>query len=100
MLPDSVQAEIFTLTSAVGDAVIDYLCGTLEDLGYMVICVNNYDSSLVLHVELSSIFAEIRVDRIMRQFEVVARCGDHTILPRCGNWGDILEYLVRLQDGM
>jgi hypothetical protein len=100
VLPDSVQTEIFTLTSIVGDAVIDYLCGMLEDLGYTVVCVNNYDSSLVLHVELSTIFAEIRIDRIVRQFEVVARCDDYTVLPRCGNWGDILEYLVQLRDGM
>ena len=100
MLPDSVQTEIFTLTSAVGDAVIDYLCGTLEDLGYRVICVNNYDSSLILYLGLPPIVAEVRVDRISRRFEVVARYDDYTILPRCGNWGDILEYLARLRDGM
>lgn len=100
MLPDSVQTEIFTLTSAIGDAVIDYLCGMLEDLGYVVVCVNNYDSSLVLHLTMGVVVAELRVDRIMRQFEVVARCDDYTILPRCGDWGDILEYLAKLRDGM
>ena len=100
MLPDSVQTEIFSLSSVVGDVVIDYLCGTLEDLGYSVVSVDNFDASLIIHLEWSSTVVELRIDRILRQFEVVARQDDYTILPRCGDWGDILEYLVRLQNGM
>ena len=99
-LPDNIKNEIFTLSSAIGDVVIDYLCGILEDLGYVITSVDNYDSALVIHLKCELIIAELRVDRILRQFEVVARCADYTVLPRCGSWGDILEYLIRLRAGM
>lgn len=100
MLPDSIQTEIFTLSSAISDAVVDYLCEILEDSGYLITAINNFDSALVIYLQWSSVIAELRIDRILRQFEVVARCGDYTILPCCGDWGNILEYLAQLQNGI
>ena len=99
-LPDNIKNEIFTLSSIVGDVVIDYLCGILEDLDYVITSVDNYDSALIIHLKCESIIAELRIDRILRQFEIAARYADYTIWPRCGSWGDILEYLMRLRAGM
>ena len=98
-LPHPIQSEIFTLSSSVGDVVIDYLCGILENIGYTAVSVDNYDTSVIMHLSAADIEAELRIDRILHRFEVVARCGGYTILPRSGDWGSILEYLTGLQDG-
>lgn len=99
-LPHPIQSEIFTLSSSVGDAVIDYLCGILENIGYIAVSVDNYDTSVIIHLSAFIIEAELRVDRILQQFEVVARHGDYTVLPCNGNWNDVLVYLNELHNGI
>jgi len=99
-LPHPIQSEIFTLSSSVGDAVIDYLCCILENIGYTAVSVDNYDTSVIIYLSACNIEAELRVDRILQQFEVVARHGDYTVLPCNGNWNDVLVYLDVLRNGM
>ncbi len=102
VLPDVIQDEIFRLSSRVNDVAIDYLCADLEHCGYSVRNVHNFDCSVIIDLECTAIVDDIqvniRIDRITRSFEIVARKADYTILPRQTDWNGILEYLIQLCD--
>ena len=98
VLPNTILDEIFHLSSRVNDIVIDYLCSDLEQCGYNVRNVHNFDHSIIIDLEVAGIYANVRIDRILKTFEVVAKVSDYTILPRNSDWNGILEYLVCLCD--
>lgn len=100
VLPGAIHDEIFCLSSKTSDVVIDYLCSDIEQLGYVTRNVENYDCSIIIDFERQGIQANLRIDRIYKTFEVVARYEDETILPRIGGWDDALDYLEKLSNGM
>jgi len=100
VLPDAIHEEIFCLSSKTSDIVIDYLCADIERLGFVTRKVNNYDCSIIIDFARQGTHANLRIDRIYKTFEVVARHGDVVILPRIGGWNDILDYLQKLSNGM
>lgn len=97
VLPDTILDEIFHLSSRVNDVAIDYLCSDLEQCGYNVSDVHNFDCSIIIDLKADGICANVRIDRIFRTFEVVAKTADYTILPRNGDWGGVLEYLINVR---
>jgi len=106
VLPNVIQDEIFRLSSRVNDVAIDYLCADLEQCGYSVRNVHNFDCSVIIDLEClvatvelaDGIQANVRIDRISRSFEVVAKKANYTILPRQTDWNGVLEYLTQLHD--
>lgn len=99
-LPSPVENEIFTLSSVVGDVVIDHLCDILEEFGLSISVINNLDTSVIIDLYRSNLFIELRIDRFARKFEAVATIDGYTYLPCRGDWGDIIEYIKRILDSM
>lgn len=99
-LPPVIKSEIFTMSSVVGDVVIDYLCDILEEFGLSIITVDNFDTCVVIHLSHSTLDIELRIDRFAQKFEVAATVDDYTFLPCRGSWGDIIEYIKKVLDSM
>jgi hypothetical protein len=96
VLPDTIQDEIFRLSSRVNDVAIDYLCSELEHFGYIVSNVQNYDCSVIIDLSNEDTDINLRVDRIFKTFEIVAKCCDEIILPYIGDWEGVLNYLSKV----
>lgn len=77
--------------------MLDHLADELTQLGYCVGDVFNFDTSAIILFKQSVndcvVDGELRVNRIDRQFEISAKCGDETILPVFGMWDTIDKYL-------
>jgi hypothetical protein len=73
---------------------IDYICGKLEEFGFVVDTVQNLDVIIRITFKRSEDRGELRIDRMGKLFEICAVIGGETIFPVSGNWELIADYLL------
>ena len=92
--------EIFNLQHRVSDQAIDYISDELDVFRCSISEVNDNDVAVTIHFGrslngMSKVEGEIRVDRLTKTFEIVGNC-EGVMLPACGNWDMVIEYLRQL----
>lgn len=92
--------EIFNLQHRVSDQAIDYISDELDSFRCTISEVEDNDVAVTISFGrslngMSKVVGEIRIDRLRKQFEIVGRC-EGTMLPACGSWDVIIEYLRQL----
>jgi hypothetical protein len=98
-LPKVVTHEIFDVRHKPSDVALSHLFDDIEDLDLRVRNYFNYDHAIVIVFYRPGdhpIEGEIRVDRIRRIFDVVAKVDGAVVLPASGEWELVLEYLQKL----
>lgn len=92
-LPIAIEGEIFNLRYRISDVAINHLADDLDSLGLTITGYEDMDHALVLLARHGDFNVEVRVDRIRRCFDAVARSTDNLFLPMSGNWLTVMEYL-------
>lgn len=93
MLPETVKSELFDIRHQVGDMALDFICGRLEEFGFVVDDIQNFDVVITIIFKRSEDLGEIRIDRMAKLFEINAVIGGETIFPASGNWELVEEFL-------
>ena len=100
MMPPVILKEIFNLQHRVSDQAIDYISDELNIFRCVISEIEDNDLAVTINFGRSlngmpKVNGVIRIDRLSKRFEIVGCC-EGTMLPICGNWDVIIEYLRQL----
>lgn len=96
MLPQIVADEIFNLQHHISDQALDHIADELHLFGCVIDKVIDNDLAITIYFNgPNNVEGEIRVDRLYKAFEIIGRSSE-LIMPVCGDWNMIVEYLRQL----
>ncbi len=101
-LPKPITDEMFNLTHHITDQVLEHLVDELGEFGCVIVSHDDFDSSMLIHfrrepdADHDLLEGELRIDRIMRRFEIVVKYGESVVFPAYGQWPLITEYLTKV----
>lgn len=91
--------ELFDIRYKVNPSILDSIQDELDQFGLDITCVLDYDLYVILKLTGKSqgrpIEAEIRIDRMCRNFTICGFCGNY-MLPCTGDWHNVEQYLACL----
>ena len=104
MLPASLVQEIFNMHHSLSDIACQQIADELEEYSLAVNNIQNYDHAVVFTFgtialppgPFVTVEGELRVDRIGKSFEIIAKCGQYLIFPTKGQWEDVVQFLEQL----
>lgn len=103
MLSRIVEEELFNIQYRVGDMVIAQISEEIEKFLLSVNRVENNDFALTFYFgrnetykPLPVVEGELRIDRLGKMFEIIAKCNDWYVVPAYGDWVTVHDYLSEI----
>ena len=83
MIPDAVIEDIFDISYKASDVLIDHISDVLEDHGFVVGDVDNYDASIYIDFSLPGIdIADLDGQLIIRRMDKVFEVAANLLFPK------------------
>ena len=98
MLPQPILDEFFNPQYLVSEQAKEYIAEELAKHGFTVQNIVDLDSVVYYYSNIDHAQLELRVDRVVKRFEICAKVDAVTILPTAGDWSVIEEYLLCCQE--
>jgi len=93
VIPKQINNELFDLKYKVNDVCIDHFCEQIESLYILTSEIDNFDHAIIINIAKDGINGHLRIDRILKRFEVYLKNQHETFMPVFGDWATIMNYL-------
>ncbi len=97
MMPAIIYNELFDLTHPVSDITLSYIFDLLTASDLLISDYRNYDVMIIIafYNKEKDLIGELRINRMLKEFEICIQCGKVLILPAHGDWDLVTEYLQK-----